>query len=140
MFRTQKQGVAAYSRVGTETGVFDASPHRLVLMLFDGALAALAAARLHMQAGDQAAKGASISKAIAIIDDGLKASLDLSVGGETAANLHALYEYMSQQLLLANLRNNPALVEEVRGLLLELRAAWESIATHPAVSGAEVPA
>lgn len=140
MYRTQKQGVAAYAKVGTETGVFDASPHRLILMLFDGALAALANARLQMQSGDMAGKGASISKAIAIIDDGLKASLDVSVGGDTAANLFSLYEYMSHQLLLANLRNNPAMLEEVRGLLAELRAAWETIGTMAAVPGAEVPA
>ncbi len=139
MYRTQKLGVAAYAKVGTETGVFDASPHRLVLMLFDGALAALGTARAQMQVGDTAAKGTSISKAIAIIDDGLKASLDLSVGGETAANLHALYEYMSKQLLLANLRNNPAILEEVRGLLTELRAAWETIGNLPATA-LEVPA
>ncbi|MBI3150273.1 MAG: flagellar export chaperone FliS [Betaproteobacteria bacterium] len=140
MFRTQQRGVAAYAKVGTETGVFDASPHRLILMLFDGALAALANARLQMRAGDVAGKGASISKAIAIIDDGLKASLDVSVGGETAANLYSLYEYMSHQLLLANLRNNPAMLEEVRGLLAELRAAWETIGNIPATAGTEVPA
>lgn len=140
MFRTQKHGVAAYAKVGTETGVFDASPHRLILMLFDGALAALGNARTQMQAGDLAGKGASISKAIAIIDDGLKASLDLSVGGQTAENLYALYEYMGHQLLLANLRNNPAIVEEVRGLLAELRTAWETIGSIPAAAGTEVPA
>jgi flagellar protein FliS len=140
MLRTGKQGVSAYAKVGVETGVFDASPHKLVLMLFDGALVALADARRQMQAGDIPAKGASISKAISIIDSGLKASLDLSVGGETATNLYALYDYMSQQLLVANLRNNPAIVEEVRRLLLELRGAWEAIGSHPAVIGAEQPA
>lgn len=140
MYRNVRPGVGAYTKVGVESGVFDASPHKLVLMLFDGALVALADARRQMQAGDVAAKGASISKAISIIDSGLKASLDLSVGGETAANLFSLYEYMSRQLLVANMRNNPAMIEEVRSLLVELRAAWEAIGTHPAVTGAAQPA
>ncbi len=133
MFGTLSQGANAYAKLGVETGVLAASPHKLIMMLFDGAVAALASAMTCMQNGNIAGKGQAISKAIRIIDDGLRASLDKNSGGNIAINLDALYEYMSHGLLLANLNNDPAKLEEVHRLLMELRAAWNAIdtATYP---------
>jgi flagellar protein FliS len=119
---------AAYARVDAETSVQAASPHKLILMLYDGALVALRTASVAMSNKDIPTKGQSISKAINIIDNGLKISLDLNAGGELAARLSALYEYMSERLLYANLHSNEAAVQEVIGLLDSLREAWVGIA------------
>ncbi len=81
----------------------------------------------HMKAGDIEKKGLAISKAIMIIDSGLRASLDKKVGGEIAENLDALYAYMSQRLMMANLKNQPEILEEVHSLLKDLKSAWDAI-------------
>ncbi len=96
-------------------------------MLYDGTLAAICAARLAISRGEIAAKAAAITKAIAIVDGGLKASLDVKAGGALAERLAALYDYMLNRLLLANLRNDSSLLDEVARLLEELRGAWAEI-------------
>lgn len=120
-------GTKAYAQVGVESAVMSASPHQLIEMLFDGANSALVRARLFMQQGDTVAKGEAISKAINIIDNGLKAGLDLEQGGEIATNLTSLYEYMTRRLLHANLRNDSQAIEEVEGLLSNIAEAWKQI-------------
>ncbi|WGG53396.1 flagellar export chaperone FliS [Rugamonas sp. DEMB1] len=135
MFGSRQTGVNAYAKVGMETGVVAASPHKLIVMLFDGAVVALNQALLGMRGNDIEAKGKSISKAIMIIDSGLRASLDKKAGGEIAEGLDSLYEYMSARLLTANLKNDTGIVEEVRRLLTELRDAWNAIGDTPAVTG-----
>ncbi len=127
MFATAQRGINAYASIGVETGVAEADPHKLILMLFDGALLALADAKRHMARRDTAAKGLSLSKAIMIIESGLKASLDVKAGGELGEHLAALYEYMCDRLLRANLHNRPEIVDEVTRLLGELRDAWAQI-------------
>lgn len=122
----------AYSQVDLENGVTAADPHKLILMLFEGAIVAVHAARTQMLRQDYAGKGQSISKAIAIIDQGLALALDVEAGGEIARNLAALYEYMSNRLLLANLKNETAGIDEVGRLLSELKSAWEGIGKHKA--------
>lgn len=117
----------AYSRAGVETSIASASPHKLVMMLFDAAILAVFRGKAYMQQGNVAAKGESISKAIAIIDEGLKISLDEEAGGVLASNLKALYEYMSNRLLMANIRNDAEGLDEVARLLGELKGAWEQI-------------
>ena len=138
-----RHAINAYAKVGIETGITGANPHRLVLMLFEGAILAITDARQHMVRGEIAAKGQSISKAIMIINDGLRASLDVKAGGQLAQNLHALYEYMSRRLLFANAKNEPAVLDEVRHLLAELKEAWEAIGktqAHPATHEQHPPA
>ena len=131
MFGTTSSGAKAYAAVGVETGVAAASPHKLVVMLFEGAMVAISSAIQHMQSGDIARKGEAISKAITIIENGLRASLDKKVGGEVALNLDALYEYMGNRLVIANLKNQQTVLEEVYQLLKGLKDAWESIAPTP---------
>ena len=137
MFGTRQNGVNAYAKVGIETGVTSASPHKLIVMLFDGALVSVSTAILQMKAGNIPEKGKAISKAIMIIDSGLRASLDKKVGGEIAEGLDALYEYMASRLLQANLKNQVDILEEVQRLLSDLRGAWNAIADSPAVKGAD---
>ncbi len=127
MYPAARKAIDTYAQVGVETGVAAADPHKLILMLFDGTLAAISNARLAMGRSEVAAKGAAISKAIAIVDGGLKASLDVRAGGELAERLSALYDYMLQRLLVANLRNDMAALDEVTRLLNELRGAWAQI-------------
>jgi flagellar protein FliS len=127
MFGTMKRGVNAYANVDLDSSIDSASPHKLIVMLYDGALAAILGAKLNMAAGNIPAKGAAISKAISIIDNGLRASLDKNAGGDIAANLDALYEYMSRRLLMANLKNDVTILEEVQRLLGDLRGAWVAI-------------
>lgn len=127
MFTAGQYAVNAYAKVGIQTSLDAADPHRLILMLYDGALLATVDAKRHMLAGNLAGKGESISKAIMIIEDGLRASLDVRVGGALAQNLRALYSYMSQRLLMGSLRKDPAMIDEVHQLLTELREAWTAI-------------
>jgi flagellar protein FliS len=122
-----RNAAQAYARVGLETGVIAANPHRLVLMLFDGALCAVADADMCMAQGCIADKGKAISRAISIINDGLSASLDQAHGGRIAGYLLELYDYMSRKLLHASLNNDRAALLEVTQLLGELRASWAAI-------------
>lgn len=127
MFGSMKRGANAYANIGVETGVVAASPHKLITMLFDGALVAIALGKKHMGEGNIKDKGESITKAILIVDNGLRASLNKEVGGELALNLDSLYEYMSRRLFEANATNNPAILDEIHGLLNDIRSAWEQI-------------
>lgn len=127
---SQSHGANAYAKVGIETGVISASPHKLIIMLYDGAITSLANATQYMKDNDIPAKGNSISKAIAIIETGLRASLDKKAGGDIAASLDALYEYMSNRLLQANLNNQPEGLIEVQNLLRDLKFSWEAIAPN----------
>jgi flagellar protein FliS len=143
MFGTMKRGVNAYANVDLETGIASASPHKLIVMLYDGALVALRTARANMAAGNIPAKGIAISKAITIIDNGLRVSLDKEAGGIIAENLDALYDYMGRRLFQANLQNDVAIVDEVHGLLADLREAWAAIGDKvqhaPAAATAAMP-
>lgn len=132
MFGSMKRGANAYANIGVETGVIAASPHKLITMLFDGALVAIALGKKSMGEGNIKDKGESITKAILIIDNGLRASLNKEVGGELALNLDSLYEYMSRRLFEANATNNPAILDEIHGLLDDIRSAWEQIGPNTA--------
>lgn len=123
-----KRAINAYVQTGIETGVPEADAHRLVLMLFDGALAAVADARIKLRSGDIAGRGMAISKAIAIVDEGLRASLDPAKGGEIASRLEGLYRYVCARLLDANLKSKAEPLEEASSLLTQLQSAWAAIA------------
>lgn len=126
MYGTQR-ALSAYKTIGVETGVEAADPHKLVLMLFDGAMIATQEARRHLADGNFPERGAAVSKSIMIIENGLKASLDRSAGGELAERLAALYDYMRGQLLQANLKGLDEPLAEVYRLLAELRGAWAQV-------------
>lgn len=133
MFSTASKAAQTYARVGMETGVAAAAPHHLILMLFDGALLAIAKAGRAMQQKQIAEKGQAVSQAIDIIGNGLKASLDFSASDELSSRLAMLYDYMGNRLLHANLHNDAAALDEVSRLLTELKSAWEEISDDPAV-------
>ncbi|MEQ8493181.1 MAG: flagellar export chaperone FliS [Gammaproteobacteria bacterium] len=118
--------VDQYARLSLRTDIESASPHRLILMLLEGGIEKIRAARLALQRGGIADKGANISWAISIID-GLRASLNLEQGGQLAANLDNLYDYMARTLVEANLHNDPARLDVVENLMQEIRAGWKGI-------------
>lgn len=120
----------AYAKVGLESAVMSASPHQLIVLLFDGAKSAMVRARILMQQGDIAGKGMALSKAINIITNGLKVGLDMEQGGELAKNLADLYDYMTRRLLQANLHNDQQAIMEVESLLDNIADAWRQISPH----------
>ncbi|HMQ71395.1 MAG: flagellar export chaperone FliS [Rhodoferax sp.] len=119
---------AAYHQVGVQTAVSGADPHRLVALLFDGCLEALAQARGAMRAGQVEAKGRAIGRAARIVEEGLRAALDLREGGSLAADLDALYGYLTLRLMHANRHNDEAALAECERLIEPLREAWQAIA------------
>lgn len=105
---------------------------QLVVRITQGALDRIAAARGQIERNEIAAKGESLSRAVRMID-GLRSCLDYERGGEIAVNLAALYDYMMQRLTEANLHNDPRRLDEVAGLLEELRSGWQEISRSPEV-------
>src|SRR4051812_20278856 len=103
MFSTPLQPIDHYREVGTTTDVSQADPHRLVTLLFDGAIAAVLQARHAVLTGDIATKAAMIGKAMRIIDEGLKSSLESRGNPALEENLRSLYEHMVSRLFIANL-------------------------------------
>lgn len=119
--------IASYQQVGLESDVRGADPHRLIVLLFDGAESALIKAQEQIVAKDIQGKANSLNKAIEIILDGLSASLDLEQGGELAQSLKALYAYMVSRLIHANIHMDPTAVTEVQKLLGEISSAWKEM-------------
>jgi flagellar protein FliS len=113
----------AYRSTAVHSGVDAADPHRLVVMLMDGALERIAAASGLMKHGGGAEKAQLLHRAVAIIDE-LRNGLNFKGGGAIATNLDALYEYMCQRIMQANAQNKPEWLDEVSHLLGEIRSAW----------------
>ena len=120
-------GAKAYSQVGLETGINSASPHGLIVMLYDGAIEAIRKSKIYLEMGDIEMKAKSVDKALRIITDGLTTSLDVNAGGALAQQLLALYDYIGKELILANVQNNPERMDACIGLLEDLRGAWLEI-------------
>lgn len=125
---SSKQMSSVYRQIDIETGVSGASAHQLITLLFNGALDSMAQAKGGMQARNIEAKCAAISKTVRIVDEGLKAGLDLRAGGELAQHLNDLYGYIVMRLTQANLRNDINALDECTKLLTPIRDAWVSIA------------
>ncbi|ANI81725.1 flagellar export chaperone FliS [Kosakonia oryzae] len=121
------QGSQAYAQVGLQSKLSGATPHQLISMLFDGAHSAILQANIYFENGNVAKRGKMISKAINIIDNGLRAALDHEKGVHIAAELEQMYEYMSRTLLEANLRNEPEKLKHVDELLMKLAMTWKEI-------------
>jgi flagellar protein FliS len=123
---TYKRGVNQYANVHNESGLADASPHYLIQMLMDGFLARVNAAKGAMVRSDLELKSVYISRAVAIVG-GLNEAVDLEKGGEIAANLSRLYNYMTTRLLQASRENDDAILDEVASLMREIKGAWDAI-------------
>ena len=124
----------AYQRINVETSMHTLDQHQLVSLLYEGVLTSLATARGALARGDVATKCNAISKAVRIIEEGLSTALDIEAGGELAQNLSALYDYSLRQLILANARNDDAMLGEVMRLIEPIAQSWNDIKNPGAVS------
>lgn len=121
------RGLENYAQVHLQSQIKGASPHQLISLLFDGAYSSILKAKIFFENGNIAKRGEMISKAINIIDNGLRSALDHEQDEEIAGQLEQLYEYMSRTLLLANLNSDPKPLTHVAELLLDLSRTWEEI-------------
>lgn len=126
MYGSMTNAAKAYAQVGTETGVAAASPHQLIVMLYEGLERWLTVARFAIMQSKIPEKCKAFDKAQAILEE-LRVSLDRDKGGEIAANLDQLYEYMGMRLLEANLKNSLEALAEVQKLAGEIQGAWKAI-------------
>jgi flagellar protein FliS len=123
-FTPNSAKLAAYRSTSVHSGLEASDPHRLIVMLMDGALERLATARGLMQNGTGSAEKAQLlHRAVAIIDE-LRNSLNLKAGGDISRNLDSLYDYMCMRIMQASASNKPEWLDEVSRLLGEVRAAW----------------
>ncbi len=120
-------GVDAYQKMDTSGRIEAATPHRLIQLMMERALAKIGVARTQMKDGRVQEKGNSITDAISIIN-GLQASLNHNADKRLSENFDALYAYMMRRLLEANLQNDDGKLQETAGLLRELKEAWDAIA------------
>ncbi|MCM0610037.1 MAG: flagellar export chaperone FliS [Ideonella sp. WA131b] len=124
---TTPQPGGLYRQVGAETRVSGATPHQLVALLFEAYMEALAQARGAMREDRRVEKGVALGRAVRILEEGLRAGLDLRSGGPLARDLDELYHYLTRRLTLANLHDDEAALDECRRLVLPLQEAWASI-------------
>jgi len=124
--RANQKAIASYGDVKVTTGVATANNVQLIQMLFDGLLESLATAKGHIQNGAIVDKGKSIARASRIVL-GLQGALDFERGGDLANNLNELYGYVTRRLLYVNARNDLDALEEIFGLMNEIRSAWEGV-------------
>lgn len=122
----QTMALNQYKSVGVQSGMTDATPHQMITMLLDGALDRIASAKGAIGRKEVARKGELVGSAIAIID-GMRASLDYENGGEIAANLGSLYDYIERRLVEANAASDMTMLDEVSALLREIKSGWDSI-------------
>ena len=125
--------IDVYAQVDAHGNAAYANPHRLIQMLLDNTLKNLAAAKGRMLQGRVAEKCEHISRAMALVE-GLRLGLDKQAGGDIAHNLEDLYDYIERQLLQANIKNNPAILDEISSLLNEIKTGWDAISNHPAAN------
>ncbi len=132
--QTSRAFAGAYRTVGVETGVAGATPHRLIALLFDGFNDAVTDTHRAMAEGDVEAKCRAVTRAVRIVDEGLRAALDRKTGGKLADDLAALYAYVTVRLTQANLHNDPAALDECVRLMEPVKTAWMAIGTTGAAT------
>lgn len=140
MFGNKQSGIHAYANVSLETGMVDASPLKLTVMLYEGAITACIHAQQAMQQGDITKKGECLTKAVSIIDNGLRASLNKQAGGQIAGSLDQLYQYMTRSLMQASLHMDTKKVHEIQQLLMGLKSAWETLEKNGVTKAAQANA
>lgn len=126
----RRRSASAYATVGLETKVLSSDPQQLISLLLQGALTAIAQAKMHIENNRIAERGAAISKAIDIVDSGLKASVNTEQGGEVATSLITTYELIVHHLMNANLRADINRLNIAEAMLKDIYEAWKEI-TQP---------
>lgn len=126
MTPSDNAGIRQYQQIDTQSSIASATPHRLIQLMMERALAKMGVAKAHMERAEVCEKGDNIGDAISIIS-GLQASLNHKANARLSANFDELYSYMMRRLLEANLRDEPSILDEVSSLLQELKEAWDAI-------------
>lgn len=121
-----QNAVQEYQKAHSQGKIEDANPHKLIQLLMEGALSRIAQAKGAMAHGKMGDKSVLIGKAISIVG-GLQGSLDMEAKGDISSNLDSLYDYMVRRLLEANQKNDAAILDEISGLILEIKSAWDAI-------------
>lgn len=130
------RAATAYQATSVETVVQSASPHHLIVLLFDGLFQSLNQATGALQRQDIITFGRHMGRAVTILDEGLKGGLDMAKGGEVAANLRRLYDYCVRRLLQAHLREDPEAIAEVVRLMTPIADSWKQIGGGQPAQGA----
>lgn len=123
-----KTGNSAYTAVSLDSQINGATPHQLIVLLYDGAINAMKRAEIYFQSGNIPRRGEMISRTINIIDNGLRAGLDHEKGGQIAEELESLYEYISRTLLEANVTKSGEKLPHLIALMTEMSETWQAIA------------
>lgn len=139
-----KSGAKQYQQVNRTSEVLDADPHRLIQLLMEAALTRLSQAKGAIDRDEMDVKANLLGRVLEIVQT-LQDSLDHSAGGDISKNFERLYDYMSRRLLEASRLNDIDMIDEVMGLLLEVKQGWdgirkeylESVNKHSAVSQAD---
>ena len=118
--------IKSYRKVSLDSEIAVASPHRIIQMMFDGALLRLAQSRYAIENNDIASKGVFINKAIGIIN-GLNGSLNMDDTDSVASNLAELYDFMLRRITEANLNNDVAAIDDVTSILRTIKEGWDAI-------------
>jgi flagellar protein FliS len=121
-----RSALQEYNQVRAHIYTEGASPHRLIQILMDGGIEKIRLAKVFIEKSDVIEKIRQINWAISIID-GLRQSLDMENGGDIANNLESLYDYMQRRLIVANAKNDVTILDEVAGLMLEIKSAWDAV-------------
>jgi flagellar protein FliS len=118
--------LSQYGKIKDDTQTMYASPHQLMLMLFDGALEAMSLTIAAIQNKNFELRSKQNTRSITIIN-GMRECLDMDAGGELAENLYSLYEYMAQELFRASFKNDAETVRNIQTMLKDIRGSWEKI-------------
>ncbi|WP_435952275.1 flagellar export chaperone FliS [Dryocola sp. BD626] len=129
-----KTGQNAYAQVSLESQVAGATPHQLITLLFEGAISAMLRAKIYFETGNIAKRGEMISRAINIIDNGLRSALNHDIGGQVTEEMESLYEYVSRSLLLLNLEKKPEELPHLIEIMTNLSNTWKEIEPKKQVS------
>lgn len=124
--RANHRAIESYGQVKVSTGASQANNVELIQMLFDGLIESLSTAKGHIQHNNVSEKSKAIARASRIVL-GLQGALDFEKGGDLAANLNELYNYVTRRLLHVNARNDLQALEEIHSLMMEIRSAWETV-------------
>ena len=137
MNRPFLRGMSAYREVDIQTRSVQPDQFELVVLMFEGVMESVARSKGAIQQADTPTKIAEINRAVRILQEGLRTSLDLENGGELAANLAGLYDYCVMRLTQANAANDAAALDEVASLLKPVAEAWRQMRSGSHAQGTE---
>ncbi|HEU0197025.1 MAG TPA: flagellar export chaperone FliS [Nevskiaceae bacterium] len=128
----RRGGIGAYATTDLEGRARAATPAELMVMLFDAIDTSLRAARLHLQAGRIAEKAKALSRAVRLVNGGLRAPLDTHTDDPLSGQLVSLYAYVVRRLIEANASNDIGKLDEAARLLQDIGTSWRTVATREA--------